>query len=316
MNRRFASGLLARGVGGLLGAAGLPRAAASAAAPLPDVDVGRLERLPSLGPPWVDARPVDVWLPPDHDARVRAGQRLPVLYMQDGQMLFDARTTWNHQAWDVHRTVARLIAQQRLPPVLVVGVWNNGPLRHSEYFPQKFLDHMAPAPRREQIEQRLAGQPRSDAYLRFLVEGLKPAIDARYATATGPEHTAIMGSSMGGLISLYALCEYPRVFGAAACLSTHWVGSYQPNAAIPLAAFNYLRDHLAAPAGHRLYMDHGTLGLDAMYAPYQRFVDQIVRDAGYDASNSATRVFEGQGHDERAWASRLEIPLRFLFGSA
>ena len=121
-----------------------------------------------------------------------------------------------------------------------------------------------------------------------------------------------MGSSMGGLISVYAMNEYPQVFGGAAGLSTHWVGSHQPNAALPLAAFNYLRNHLAPPDGRRLYMDHGTTELDAIYAPYQAFVNEIVRDRGYTAQDSLLRVFEGTGHNERAWAARLEVPLLFL----
>jgi enterochelin esterase-like enzyme len=126
--------------------------------------------------------------------------------------------------------------------------------------------------------------------------------------------TFIMGSSMGGLISVYAMNEYPQVFGGAAGLSTHWIGGFQPNAAIPLAAFQYLQAHLAAPESHRLYQDHGTTELDAMYAPYQVFVDQLVRDRGYTDVQYMTRVFEGTGHNERAWAERLEIPVLFLMG--
>ena len=286
--------------------------AAAMAQPLPEVATGRVERLANFASKHVDPRHVDVWLPADYSPT----QRYNVLYMHDGQMLFDARKSWNKQAWDVHLTVARLVAARRIPPTIVVGIWNAEKLRHSEYFPQKFLPFMAEAPRKELIDKGLAGQPRADAYLRFLVEELKPAIDAKYATKPGPEHTFMMGSSMGGLVSIYAMNEYPQVFGGAAGLSTHWMGSGQPNAAIPLAAFNYLRDKLAAPEGHRLYMDHGTTELDAGYAPYQAFVNEIVRDRGYTSANSMSRVFEGAGHNERAWAARLEIPLTFLMGVA
>jgi len=196
-----------------------------------------------------------------------------------------------------------------------VGVWNNDRLRHSEYYPEKFLPFVAEPVRQQFIDQGLQGRPRSDAYLRYLVEELKPAIDAAYATRPGRESTFVMGSSMGGLVSVYAMCEYPQVFGGAAGLSTHWVGAFEPNSHLPLAAFNYLRDKLADPATHRLYMDHGTTELDAIYAPYQRFVDEIVRDRAYSAANSMSRVFEGTGHNERAWAARLEIPLAFLLGT-
>jgi len=282
-----------------------------ASAPLPSVAVGRLERLPNFPSKFVDARHVDVWLP----AGYRADRPHAVLYMHDGQMLFDAGTTWNKQAWNLHEAVQRLINDGRLTDTIVVGVWNNGPYRHSEYFPQKFLPLMPAARREQHVAQGLKGKPQSDDYLRFLVEELKPAIDARYATRRDAANTVLMGSSMGGLISVYAMNEYPQVFGGAAGLSTHWVGMHKANAAIPLAAFNYLRDHLADPATHRLYQDHGTTELDALYAPYQSVVDDLARERGYvDGVNFDTRVFAGTGHNEKAWADRLETPLLFLLG--
>lgn len=282
-----------------------------AADPMPEVAVGRVERLASFPSRFVDARNVDVWLPEGY----KASKRYAVLYMHDGQMLFDARTTWNQQAWNVQDTVQRLISEGRIPDTLVVGIWNNGKFRHSEYFPQKYLPGMPAALRDQFIAEGLQGRPQSDNYLRFLVEELKPAIDARYATRPEAASTFLMGSSMGGLISVYAMNEYPQVFGGAAGLSTHWIGVFQPNAAIPLAAFNYVRAKLADPATHRLYQDHGTIELDALYAPYQQVIDDIVREAGYrNGKNFETRVFEGTGHNEKAWAARLEIPLVFLMG--
>ena len=296
----------------LVGAAALTLMAAppgAAAQPaLPQVSTGRVERLADFPSRHVQPRHVDVWLPADYSP----ARRYNVLYMHDGQMLFDAATTWNRQAWDVHLAVDRLVRAGRIPPTLVVGVWNAGPLRHSEYYPEKFLPHVEPRLRAQFIEGALQGRPRADAYLRFLVEELKPAIDARYATRSGPEGTFLMGSSMGALISIYALCEYPQVFGGAAGLSVHWVGTGQANAALPLAAFNYLRDRLPEPGPRRLYMDRGTTELDALYGPYQAFVDEIVRDRGYAAPHLMSRVFEGTGHHERAWAARLDIPLAFL----
>ncbi|MBP7914270.1 MAG: hypothetical protein KAZ63_02910 [Vitreoscilla sp.] len=281
------------------------------AQPLPEVSVGRIERLASFPSKFVDARHVDVWLPEGYSA----AKRYNVLYMHDGQMLFDASKTWNKQAWDVHLTVSRLVKDGRIPDTLIVGVWNNGKFRHSEYFPQKYLAGIPQAPRDRLVEEGLQNKPQSDNYLRFLVEELKPAIDAKYATKPEAASTFLMGSSMGGLISVYAMNEYPQVFGGAAGLSTHWIGGYKPNAAIPLAAFNYLRANLADPATHRLYQDHGTTELDANYAPYQLLVNDLARERGYeDGKNFETRVFEGTGHNEKAWAARLEIPLVFLMG--
>jgi enterochelin esterase-like enzyme len=210
--------------------------------------------------------------------------------------------------------VARLMREKRIPDTIVVGIANAGLSRHAEFYPEKFLPWVAPTLRQEFITKALQGQPRADAYLRFLVEELKPAIDQRFATLPDREHTFVMGSSMGGMISIYAMNEYPQVFGGAAGLSTHWVGIFEPNSALPLAAFNYLQAHLADPREHRLYMDMGTTELDALYAPYQHFVDELVRDRGYTAANSMSRVFVGEGHNEGAWAKRLEIPLLFLLG--
>lgn len=276
--------------------------------PMPKPSAGKIERLTNFASKFVDARHVDVWLPEGYSA----SKRYQVLYMQDGQMLFDASTTWNKQAWGVDAVISRLRKEGRITDTLVVGVWNNGKWRHSEYYPQKFLPFVAEPFRQEFVSKALADQPRADAYLRFLVEELKPAIDAKYATLPSREHTFVMGSSMGGLISIYAMNEYPQVFGGAAGLSTHWIGTGQANAALPLAAFNYLREKLASPTDHRLYMDRGTAELDANYATSQSFVDQIVLDKGYTTSNSMSLVFEGAGHNEKAWSARLEVSLVFL----
>jgi enterochelin esterase-like enzyme len=304
MRRHFLASLLAMS---------LPVAVCATTPPMPRPRHGRLERLPTIASRHVDARPVDVWLPDDYAVRVARGERFAVVYLHDGQMQFDASTTWNQQAWAIDRAVTALVAEGRMPPAILVAVWNNGPWRHSEYLPQKFLPHLSVDVRERLIAEGLRGKPQSDAYLRFLVEELKPLIDARYATHAGPAHTAVMGSSMGGLISVYALCEHPQVFGAAAGLSTHWIGTFEPNEDMPRAGLAYLRDHLPDPATHRLYQDHGTTELDALYPPYQPPVDALVRARGYTDASYLSRVFPGTGHNENAWAERVAIPLAFLF---
>ncbi len=284
-------------------------AVAEPAAPLPAARVERLENFPSR---HVDAREVDVWMP----AGYGGGGRYDVIYMQDGQMLFDASTTWNKKSWDAGTTMARLIDSGAVPGTIIVGVWNGGPRRHSEYYPTKMLA-LIPEPQRARfLATALGGVSRADEYLRFLVEELKPYIDANYATRPDREHNFVMGSSMGGLISLYAVCEYPDVFGGAAALSTHWIANFERNAWGPLAAIDYLRAHLPDPRDHRLYMDHGTVGLDALYGTWQAVVDQVVVDGGYTAANWQSRIFEGADHDEDAWAKRFEIPVRFLLATA
>jgi hypothetical protein len=112
---------------------------------------------------------------------------------------------------------------------------------------------------------------------------------------------------------MYAICEYPNVYGGAACLSTHWTGIFtHKNNLIPEAFLDYLSKHLPSPKKHKLYFDHGTVTLDTLYAPYQTKADAIIRNGGYNNDNFMTKVFEGASHTERSWAKRLEIPILFL----
>jgi enterochelin esterase-like enzyme len=290
---------------------------AGQAQPLPQVSTGQIKRHENFASRFVTARHVDVWLPEGYDP---AG-KYAVLYMHDGQMLFDSSVTWNRQTWDVDAIAGRLIAERKIPPMIVVGVWNGGVTRHPDYFPRKPYTYLSKKDRKRILAAgrsngaAVFGVPeiRSDQYLKFLVQELKPFIDSHYATYTDRAHTWIAGSSMGGLISMYAICEYPEVFGAAACLSTHWPGIFtMDNNPVPDAFFKYLKKHLPDPATHRLYFDYGTATLDALYPPLQAKADEILRKKGYTEANWSTRAFPGEDHSEVAWNRRLHLPLEFL----
>jgi enterochelin esterase-like enzyme len=163
----------------------------------------------------------------------------------------------------------------------------------------------------------LEGGPKADDYLKFIVRELKPMVDSQFSTFRDPAHTFIAGSSMGGLISIYGICEYPDVFGGAACLSTHWTGNYQAkDNPIPVAIAQYLDRYLPQPKGHKIYFDYGSLTLDSLYKPYQQQVDQLMIRHGYTSANWITREFIGEGHNEEAWSRRFYIPARFLLGAA
>ena len=274
------------------------------------VTAGRLDRIDRMPSRFVEPRNVDVWLPPHYDK----SRRYSVLYMHDGQSLFDGSMSLSKHSWGVAETVARLLREEKIDDFIVVGIWNSGNHRHSEYFPQKALEYMPLALRTTFTQTMLDGKPRGNDYLKFIVEELKPAIDRAYSTRPDRANTWIMGSSMGGISSLYAITEYPGVFGAAACLSTHWIGTLDDNAGIPLATFRYLDEHLPDPATHRIYMDHGTVGLDAFYGTHQAFVDILMREKGFTDAVYESRVFAGAAHDELAWSQRLAAPLMFLAG--
>lgn len=153
----------------------------------------------------------------------------------------------------------------------------------------------------------------ADNYLKFLTSELIPYINQNYIEYESTEDTYIAGSSMGGLISMYAICEYPYVFGGAVCMSTHWVGTFtNRDNPIPGAFVEYLAENLPAPGTKRIYFDFGTETLDSLYEPYQMLVDSVLRLKGYDNTNWKTMKFEGHNHTERAWASRMDVPLEFL----
>ncbi|WP_395632291.1 alpha/beta hydrolase [Flavobacterium sp.] len=280
------------------------------------VSSGFVQRFENFKSAFVDARNIDVWLPKGYNTT----EKYAVIYMHDGQMLFDATTTWNKQAWEVDEVAGKLNAEGKVKKFIVVGIWNLPNKRHPEYFPQKPYESLT-AVQKDTVTAQLqkAGRtkevfkPYSDLYLKFLVTELKPFIDKRFATATDKDNTFIAGSSMGGLISLYAICEYPQVFGAAACLSTHWPGIFAvENNPIPNAFYAYMRKKLPNPKTNRIYFDYGDQTLDALYPPLQKMADAVITEKGFTAANWTTQFFPGKNHSEAAWSERLHIPMEFL----
>ncbi|WP_163308393.1 alpha/beta hydrolase-fold protein [Dysgonomonas sp. 521] len=272
---------------------------------VPTVATGTIERYTDFASTHVQPRNVDVWLPEGYSP----SRKYSVIYMHDGQALFDKHITWNSQEWDADSIVGRLVVDKKIKDCIIVGIWNNGKFRYPEYFPQKPYESLP-----EDLRKRMDVEVQSDNYLRFIVEELKPYIDKHYSTKPDRENTIVMGSSMGGLISVYAICEYPEIFGAAACLSTHWIGdSGNPeNNEIPQAFVNYLKSYLPSPDGHKIYFDYGTEGIDKYYKTHQLLVDDVMQQKGYTSKEWLTKEFIGKDHSESAWNERLHIPLEFL----
>lgn len=275
--------------------------------------IKRFEQFPSE---FVSPRNVDVWLPDDYSDKLKYS----VLYMHDGQMLFDSTVTWNHQAWEADDISSALMKKGEVENFIIVGIWNTDK-RHAEYFPQKPFE-MLSSDQKKEISAQLtnAGRtvdefnPLSDNYLRFIVNELKPYIDKNFSVYTNKEHTFIAGSSMGGLISMYAVFEYPDVFGGAACLSTHWPGVFAAeNNPVPGAFSDYIKSGLQNLNGNYLYFDHGDQTLDTLYPPLQKKIDMVM--ASYPSDHWVSLHFNGKDHSENAWKERLFIPLKFLLSN-
>lgn len=263
--------------------------------------VGNVKVLAGLHSPQIgNRRDILLYLPPSYESSQR---RYPVLYFHDGQNLFDAATSFAGE-WHVDETMEKLAAEGL--EAIVVGIPNAGMTRMDEYSPFR--------------DPRLGGG-RGDAYLQFVVETVKPLIDGTFRTIPDREHTAVLGSSMGGLISLYAFFHYPAVFGLAGVMSPSlWFGQE--------AIYDYVEKAPYAPG--RIYMDVGTRehgggkrGLSPRqgqsrryYASVRRMQRTLVRK-GYRLRNELLYVEEKWArHEEQAWARRLPKAIRFLLGRA
>lgn len=270
-------------------------------------------RCESLGCSYI----VDVWLPSGYDG-TDSGKRYPVVYMHDGQNLFDPTISFAGAAWEIDKALGHLIDTDVIDTPIVVGIHNRGGNRPADYIPE--LPLHAPYMTSEQFTA--SGMPQitgyaynGDEYAAFVATELKPAIDKMFATAPERDHTFIMGSSMGGLASLYALCEYPDVYGGAACLSTHWIGTFDQNSTIfPTAMLSYMSDRLPSPDSHRLYLDRGTLDLDSYYDKWEEQAREIARGKGYSETAGTLYTFtdKGASHNEIYWSQRVDRPLHFL----
>ena len=281
------------------------------------ISSGKFDDLGVVQSRYADARKVTVWLPASYRP---GGPKHSVLYMHDGQNLFDPETGYGGMEWKIDEVLGRLIAENKVRPTIVVAVWNT-PKRLREYVPSKAFSHLPP-PYMKRVRGLYGGDPLSDGYLKFIVRELKPRIDRSYNVRAGRDDTIVMGSSMGALISLYAVSEYPQLFGGAGMVSTHWPLMIPPEGktlsdaeyeTVSSAFERYLAPALPSSRTHRLYFDHGSETLDAVYARYQRRIDRVVARRGYRPGvNWISRNFPGQAHNEISWASRVEIPLRFL----
>lgn len=235
------------------------------------------------------ARDIEVYLPEAYTNEPE--RRFPVFYLHDGQNLFDGRTSYIRDCtWQAHTTADRLTREGLIEPVILVGVNNTGLRRMAEYTPTR--------------DPRLRGGD-GDLYGRMLVEELKPCIDREFRTLAGAENTALGGSSLGGLISLYLGFTYPEVFSKLAVLSPSvW---WNERSILRTVSTVRTRPNL------RIWLDMGTAeGLRHLRDAdllYQRLVQSGWRD-GLDLCY--LRVPGGQ-HNEDAWADRFDQVLRFLF---
>jgi len=264
---------------------------------------------------FVAPRPIDVWLP----AGYRDADKLfRVLYAHDGQNLFNPEwSPYSKTDWAIDEVLQKLIDDGEVENTIVVGIGNTR-RRFDEYLPWEMYEGGSSDYRSRINEYMVGDEPTSREYLQFIVEELKPFIDSHYRTRTGRDDTFLLGSSMGGLISLYGVTQYPEVFGGAACVSTSWPSIFTgDDPASNTVSVNFLHDVMPTPGKHKFYFDYGSAELDREFEPHQRVIDNLMRELGYEHGELwQTHEFEGAQHSEIYWRKRVHIPLKFLLGPA
>ena len=235
------------------------------------------------------ARDLIVCLPPEYD--LHPERRYPVLYLQDGQNLFDPDTAFvRGMDWRADETARALTQQRAIEPLIMVGIYNTGKRRIDEYTPTR---------------DPKVGGGRADAYGRMLVSEIKPFIDAQYRTLPGPANTALGGSSLGGLVTLYLGLMYPQVFGKLAALS-------------PSVWWNQqwiVRRVTRARSKPQLtiWLDIGTAEGEKTLRDARALHDALLAKGWVDGDDLHYQEFVGANHSEAAWAQRVAPMLQYLF---
>ena len=234
-------------------------------------------------------RDVIVYLPPGYETE--NARRYPVLYMHDGQNLFDPATAFGGVAWGMDFATQRLINAGELDPLIIVGIYNTGVHRIDEYAPT--FDS----------KQKQGGK--ADLYGRFIVEELKNFIDHRYRTKTGPEQTGLGGSSLGGLVALYLGLKHPRVFSRLMVMS--------PSVWWDQGVILRVVKNLKAKPSTRIWLDVGTK--EGKFAPghTRSLRDELIAQGWRLDSDLKFLQVKGGRHNERDWGDRVEPALKFLF---
>lgn len=242
-----------------------------------------------------NTRLLRVWLPPDYDASVAT--RYPVLYLNDGQNLFDPATAFAGVDWRVGETAGRLIAKGKIPRLIIVGIDNTGKNRVREYIPYRSFD------------PRVLG-PQGKRYPDFLGREVMPLIEKHYAVAKGPENTGLGGSSLGGLIVLYAQLAAPGVFGRLLIESPSLFVAKR-KLLEECGKFRDWPDRVYVGMGTR---ETGNAAKDERTVHDVRELESMLRGAGLGERQLKVWIEESAAHNEAAWGARFPEALEFLYG--
>ncbi len=239
-----------------------------------------------------------VWLPQGYDDAENSERHYPVLYLNDGQNLFEAAVSFGGVEWQVDETADRLIREGAVPPMIVVGLDNTGKDRLREYMPHRSM---------HPVMLRVQGK----RYPEFLMKEVMPFVEQRYRVATSPENTGLGGSSLGALIALYTVMARPGMFGRLLLESPSlWASNRQLIKESRAVEIWPERIYLAAGTA-----EAGSPERDRAVVDDVRELASVLRRAALSEKRLRLVIKDGAGHSESAWAERFPEALQFLFGS-
>ncbi len=283
--------------------------------PVPFVRNGTMDRM-HFQSKYFD-RQVDIWLT---DGFV-PNKKTDVLIMHDGQMLFDSTLTWNHQEWGVDECLTTLKQEGLLKrQVMVIGIHNDPVNRYREFFPNGAYTFL-PDSLQYRFESELwGGLPDADLYLAYVMELIVPMIENKFKVSSHRNRHFMIGSSMGAIISYYALEQHPKALDGFAGLSIHlpMISASKFDSRVQSTSFEALLAYTASPIEKgkirrkKIWIDRGTLGLDSLYTPYFDYFSNQLAKSLPSNNTILTKVFIGTGHSEHDWSARLEEVIRWL----
>jgi len=255
-----------------------------------------------------NTRDLVVYVPPGYDDQPFT--RFPVLYMQDGQNLFDRATSFGGQDWNVHGAADHLIGIGAVQPLVIVGIYNAGKSRIHEYTP---------------VKSPKLGGGRADRYAKFLIEEVMPFVQREYRVNSDPRVTGLGGSSLGGLLALYLGLKHPQVFGKIAALSPsvwwHQRMMMQFAASVtlrpPLPKRSIFRRRVAEPGPQAprptIWLDIGTKEGPRIVPDVEQFRDILLQKGWREGEDLHYEQVDGAEHNELAWSQRIGRVLQFLY---
>lgn len=253
---------------------------------------------------YLGGRKLSAYIPPHY---FQSNKRFDVVYFHDGQMLFDSTTTWNHQSWELVEAMQKYLPNKN---VIIIGIENHPIRRYAEFFPSPIYNKLPSWIQTTLCDSLWNGKPCFDSYANALISDVFPLVENTWRVFQGGKHRAMVGSSLGGVVSFTFLLSFPSEVQDIACLSMH----------LPLIDSWKFKDRFKEPLSHsfnafvktngktlskkNIYIDRGDLSLDAIYASYFPAFELALQSL-QKKNTVEVKLIENSGHSEDDWAKRI-----------